>query len=85
MYELRRQNTTLTEQNLRLWTEKAALKKQTEDLTRDRDQLSWTIGVILEYDKFPVKELCPQKGGKALISLDCVCFMSHVGISVYIL
>ncbi|XP_072249495.1 asialoglycoprotein receptor 2-like [Leuresthes tenuis] len=61
LYELRRQNMALTEQNLRLWTEKAALKKQTEDLTRDRDQLSWTIGVIMEYDNFPVKELCPQK------------------------
>ncbi|XP_061574519.1 C-type lectin domain family 4 member M-like [Cololabis saira] len=60
-YEHRRQNSTLVAQNLQLWAEKASLQRRMEELTRERGRLNWTLGVILEYDNFPVKEHCPQK------------------------
>ncbi|KAM8870534.1 C-type lectin domain family 12 member B-like isoform 1-T2 [Spinachia spinachia] len=59
--EQRRENLDLTAKNLQLWTEKTNLEKETEELTRERDGLNWTVGVILEYDPFPVKTRCPQK------------------------
>ncbi|KAM4581216.1 asialoglycoprotein receptor 2-like [Odontesthes bonariensis] len=37
------------------------LKNQTEELSRDRDDLNWTLGVILKFDNFPVKDFCPDK------------------------
>ncbi|KAM9852648.1 asialoglycoprotein receptor 2-like [Aulostomus maculatus] len=49
-----RENIDLTAQNLQLRMERA-------DLQKKRDDLNWTIGVILEYDQFPVDEYCPQK------------------------
>lgn len=62
MSEQYRENTNLTAQNLQLWTEKIDLERRTEELTRERDGLNWTMGVILEYEYFPVNNLCPQKG-----------------------
>uniref|UniRef100_A0A3Q3XA74 C-type lectin domain-containing protein n=1 Tax=Mola mola TaxID=94237 RepID=A0A3Q3XA74_MOLML len=56
-----RENIKLMARNEQLCADKADLERQTEELTRDRDQLNWTIGVILEYEKFPVNDLCPQK------------------------
>lgn len=38
------------------------LGRKTEELTRDRDQLNWTLGVILHYDVFSVNAHCPQRG-----------------------
>ncbi|XP_068591987.1 C-type lectin domain family 12 member B-like [Cebidichthys violaceus] len=61
MSEQHRENSNLTAQNLQLWTEKTNLERQTEELTRERDGLNWTVGVILEYEDFPVNTHCPQK------------------------
>uniref|UniRef100_A0A2I4D902 C-type lectin domain family 12 member B n=1 Tax=Austrofundulus limnaeus TaxID=52670 RepID=A0A2I4D902_AUSLI len=63
-YEQRRQNINFTMQKLKLQAEKEMLKRQTEDLSRERDRLNWTIRVILQYDNFPVKDHCPQKACK---------------------
>lgn len=57
-----RENMTLTAQILLLTEEKAELERHTQELTRDRDRLNWTMGLILEYDTFPVSARCPQKG-----------------------
>ncbi|XP_073340778.1 asialoglycoprotein receptor 2-like [Pagrus major] len=56
-----RENSNLTAKNLQLWTEKTDLERQKKELTRERDGLNWTIGVILEYKNFPVDHHCPQK------------------------
>ncbi|XP_044064185.1 C-type lectin domain family 4 member M-like [Siniperca chuatsi] len=61
MSEQYRENINLTAKNLQLWTEKTDLERQTEDLTREKDRLNWTIGVILEHEIFPVNTYCPQK------------------------
>ncbi|XP_071326252.1 C-type lectin domain family 4 member A-like [Trachinotus anak] len=61
MSEHSRENMILTAQNLLLTEEKTDLERQTEELTRERDRLNWTISVVLEYDNFPVNEYCPQK------------------------
>jgi len=55
-------------QNLQLRTEMTDLERRGEELTRERDQLNWTLGVIMEYQDLPVKTLCPQKG-KHMVSL----------------
>lgn len=60
--EQSRQNTNLTEQNHQLWTEKTDLQRQTEELSREKDGLNWTIGFIMEHEIFPVKAFCPKKG-----------------------
>lgn len=52
----------LTAQNQQLWAEKTSLERRTEELTRERDALNWTVGVILEYDNFSVNSYCSQKG-----------------------
>ncbi|XP_024114249.1 C-type lectin domain family 12 member B isoform X1 [Oryzias melastigma] len=51
----------VTAQNQQLQTEKAALQRQMQNLSRDRDRMNWTIAVIMDYQNFPVTELCPQK------------------------
>ncbi|KAM9353850.1 C-type lectin domain family 4 member A-like [Symphorus nematophorus] len=48
-------------QNLQLRTQMTNLERQREELIREKDGLNWTLGVILEYENFPVKTLCPQK------------------------
>ncbi|KAM6935592.1 C-type lectin domain family 4 member E-like [Lycodopsis pacificus] len=76
MSEQHRENINLTAQNLQLWTEKTNLERQTEELTRERDGLNWTVGVILEYDNFPVNTHCPQKVCKPCLD-DWVLFQSN--------
>ncbi|MEQ2250359.1 hypothetical protein ILYODFUR_039187, partial [Ilyodon furcidens] len=61
-YELRRTSSILTKKNLKLQAVKAALERRTAELYQDRTRLNWTIGVILQYDNFPVTEHCPHKG-----------------------
>ncbi|TDH11475.1 hypothetical protein EPR50_G00060730 [Perca flavescens] len=61
MSEQHRENVNLTAQTRQLWKEKTDLERQTEELTRERDGLNWTVGVIMEYHHFPVKAHCPQK------------------------
>ncbi|XP_034554057.1 CD209 antigen-like protein D isoform X2 [Notolabrus celidotus] len=61
MSEQLREISNLTAQNQQLMSEKDVLKTQTQELTRERDGLNWTLKVILEYENFPVKTLCPQK------------------------
>ncbi|XP_030605862.1 CD209 antigen-like [Archocentrus centrarchus] len=56
-----RETVNVTTQNLQLMTERAASERRTEELTRERDRLRWTVGVILEYENFPVNKFCPQK------------------------
>lgn len=51
------QDTNLGELKLKVKT----LEIQTEELSRERDDLSWTLEVILSFDNFPVKEICPDK------------------------
>uniref|UniRef100_A0A1A7XA65 C-type lectin domain-containing protein n=2 Tax=Iconisemion striatum TaxID=60296 RepID=A0A1A7XA65_9TELE len=81
--EQRRLNLTQAVQNQRLHAEMAALKRQTQDLIRDRDRLNWTMEVILEYDQFPVDQLCPQKvcqpclDGWILFQSKCYLFTKH--------
>ncbi|XP_042372821.1 CD209 antigen-like, partial [Plectropomus leopardus] len=59
--EQHREYIMLTAQNLQLKTEKSDLERRTEELIRERDGLNWTVGVILEYENFPVKTYCSQK------------------------
>ncbi|KAF6729440.1 CD209 antigen-like protein A [Oryzias melastigma] len=51
------QDTNLSELKLKVNT----LEIQTEELSRERDDLSWMLEVILSFDNFPVKEICPDK------------------------
>ncbi|XP_021170069.2 C-type lectin domain family 4 member A isoform X2 [Fundulus heteroclitus] len=71
-----RQSSLLTQQNLKLQGETTALKRQTAELHRDREQLNWTIGVILEYNNFPVTEHCPDKVCKPCLD-DWLLFQSN--------
>uniref|UniRef100_A0A8C3G059 C-type lectin domain-containing protein n=1 Tax=Cyclopterus lumpus TaxID=8103 RepID=A0A8C3G059_CYCLU len=59
--EQHRENINLTAQNLQMWTEKTDLERRAEELTKERDRLSWTVGVILDFENFPVNSHCPQK------------------------
>ncbi|XP_041844291.1 C-type lectin domain family 4 member M-like isoform X3 [Melanotaenia boesemani] len=51
----------LENQTEQLMMEKRRLENQTEQLSRDRDDLNWTLGVILTFNSFPVNEFCPNK------------------------
>uniref|UniRef100_A0A3B5KVU8 C-type lectin domain-containing protein n=1 Tax=Takifugu rubripes TaxID=31033 RepID=A0A3B5KVU8_TAKRU len=42
-------------------TQVLQLGRKTEEIARDRDQLNWTLGVILQYDVFLVNVHCPQR------------------------
>ncbi|XP_075322955.1 natural killer cells antigen CD94-like isoform X2 [Odontesthes bonariensis] len=56
------------------------LENQTKHLNRQKDDLNWTLGVILTFDSFPVKEFCPDKkcqpcqGGWILYQKKCYLF-----------
>lgn len=63
------QNSNLTAQNQQLWTLNNELERQTEELTRKRDQLNWTMGIILEFNYFPVYSYCPHKGENSILQL----------------
>ncbi|MED6267883.1 hypothetical protein CHARACLAT_016603 [Characodon lateralis] len=75
-YELRRTSSILTKKNLKLQAVKAALERRTAELNQDRNRLNWTIGVILQYDNFPVTEHCPHKECKPCLD-DWVLFQSN--------
>uniref|UniRef100_A0A3P9IF78 C-type lectin domain-containing protein n=1 Tax=Oryzias latipes TaxID=8090 RepID=A0A3P9IF78_ORYLA len=51
------QDTNLNEFKLKM----KILETQTEELSRERDDLSWTLDLILSFHNFPVKEICPNK------------------------
>ncbi|XP_033968620.1 CD209 antigen-like [Trematomus bernacchii] len=82
MSEQHREGNNLMAQNLQLRTEMTDLERRGEELTRERDQLNWTLGVIMEYQDFPVKTLCPQKvckpclDGWVLFQSNCYLFTS---------
>ncbi|KAM4581189.1 uncharacterized protein PAE49_005798 isoform 2-T2 [Odontesthes bonariensis] len=56
------------------------LENQTKHLNRQKDDLNWTLGVILTFNSFPVKEFCPDKqcqpcqGGWILYQKKCYLF-----------
>ncbi|XP_035768412.1 killer cell lectin-like receptor subfamily B member 1B allele C [Neolamprologus brichardi] len=68
MSEQQREMANITAQNLQLMTQKTSSERRTAELTRLRDQLNWTIGVIMEYQEFSVEKHCPQKGEHEFIS-----------------
>ncbi|KAM4581426.1 regenerating islet-derived protein 4-like isoform 2-T2 [Odontesthes bonariensis] len=41
--------------------QEAHLRNITEELSRERDDHNRTLGVILKFDNFPVKDFCPDK------------------------
>ncbi|XP_019960520.2 CD209 antigen-like protein C isoform X2 [Paralichthys olivaceus] len=57
-----------TAQNLQLRQERDDMRRRAEELSRERDRLNWTIGVILQHRTFPVKTHCP--GGVCRTCLD---------------
>ncbi|XP_019734173.1 oxidized low-density lipoprotein receptor 1-like [Hippocampus comes] len=59
--EQRRQTVNLTAQNGHMQSELERLRERTRELSRERDQLNWTMGKVLQYDNFPVIDHCPQK------------------------
>ena len=44
-----------------LMMKKQILENETEVLTRDRDDLNRTLGVIMTFQNFPVSKFCPDK------------------------
>ncbi|XP_070822068.1 C-type lectin domain family 12 member B-like [Chaetodon trifascialis] len=60
----------LRAQTEKLIVERSNLEKETKELSRVRDDLNWTLGVILTFDTFPVNEYCPKKTGPSVL-LDC--------------
>ncbi|XP_053288392.1 C-type lectin domain family 17, member A [Pleuronectes platessa] len=51
----------LEKENHQLVMEKEILANETEVLTRDRDDLNRTLGVIMTFQNFPVNKFCPDK------------------------
>ncbi|XP_018555383.1 C-type lectin domain family 4 member A isoform X1 [Lates calcarifer] len=51
----------LTAENQQLLMERSILENKTEELSRVRDDLNWTLNVILKFNTFPVNEYCPEK------------------------
>ncbi|XP_060905961.1 C-type lectin domain family 4 member M-like [Labrus mixtus] len=60
MSERLREKNNLTALSQQLWSEKDDLQRKTQELTRERDGLNWTLGVIMEYETFPVNTFCLQ-------------------------
>ncbi|XP_059195810.1 C-type lectin domain family 7 member A-like [Centropristis striata] len=81
------ENTNLTAQKLQLWTEMTELGRQTEELTRQRDGLNWTMEVIMEHKNFPVEAYCPQKVCKPCmdgwVPFQSKCYFFSTSISYY--
>ncbi|KAM4581187.1 uncharacterized protein PAE49_005797 isoform 2-T2 [Odontesthes bonariensis] len=56
------------------------LENQTKHLNRQKDDLNWTLGVILTFNNFPVNQFCPDKkcqpcrGGWILYQKKCYLF-----------
>ncbi|XP_023262945.1 C-type lectin domain family 4 member A-like isoform X1 [Seriola lalandi dorsalis] len=51
----------LTTEYQQLMMENSVLENMTEQLSRDRDDLNWTLSLILKFNTFPVNEYCPEK------------------------
>lgn len=51
----------LTAEHQRLAMEKEISDNETRELRGERDNLNWTLEVILKFDNFPVKDYCPKK------------------------
>ncbi|XP_039886795.1 C-type lectin domain family 12 member A-like isoform X3 [Simochromis diagramma] len=51
----------LTAEHQRLAMEKEISDNKTRELRGERDNLNWTLEVILKFDNFPVKDYCPNK------------------------
>ncbi|XP_034731083.1 C-type lectin domain family 4 member A-like isoform X1 [Etheostoma cragini] len=51
----------LTAEKQQLITERSILERETAELRRVRDNLNWTLEVILTFDTFPVNDFCPNK------------------------
>lgn len=66
MNEQRENLSSLSAENQQLMEQMKLLENKTEELTGDRDNLSWTLNVILNSDIFPVNEYCPDRS-------KCVC------------
>ncbi|KAF3839524.1 hypothetical protein F7725_018241 [Dissostichus mawsoni] len=54
MSEQHREGNNLMAQILQLRTEMTDFERRGEELTRERDQLNWTLGVIMEYQDLPL-------------------------------
>ncbi|XP_017295580.1 C-type lectin domain family 4 member G [Kryptolebias marmoratus] len=39
----------------------SVLQNQTERLTKERNDLNWTLEIILTYNNFPIQDFCPNK------------------------
>ncbi|XP_029360763.1 asialoglycoprotein receptor 2-like [Echeneis naucrates] len=51
----------LTAENQQLIMERSVLENKTEELSRDRDDLNWTLNIILKFKYFPVDKYCRDK------------------------
>ncbi|XP_069031446.1 C-type lectin domain family 12 member B-like [Embiotoca jacksoni] len=51
----------LTAENEQLMAQLRTLENKTEEVSRDRDDLNRTLGVILSFSNFPVNQFCPDK------------------------
>ncbi|KAF3839523.1 hypothetical protein F7725_018240 [Dissostichus mawsoni] len=58
MSEQHREGNNLMAQILQLRTEMTDFERRGEELTRERDQLNWTLGVIMEYQDLPKMTDC---------------------------
>lgn len=54
-------NSDLMTEREKLTDVKNILKGNVEKLSRDVDNVNWTLGVILKFDNFPVNKYCPDK------------------------
>lgn len=57
-----RAQSDLTERIERLQEVQVRLEREAVELSEERDRLNWTLGVILEYQNFPVANYCPHRG-----------------------
>ncbi|XP_040899675.1 uncharacterized protein LOC121185526 [Toxotes jaculatrix] len=51
----------LTTENQQLIMERSILENNTEEISRARDDLNWTLSFIMKFNTFPVNEYCPTK------------------------
>ncbi|KAK5598429.1 hypothetical protein CRENBAI_011354 [Crenichthys baileyi] len=52
---------SLSEQTKQLMETTRILENQTAELRKEKDNLNWTLEVILTFENFPVKDFCPQR------------------------
>lgn len=51
----------LSTKNKRLTEDRKTMQNQNKELSRERDDLNRTLGFIMKFDNFPVKDFCPDK------------------------